>query len=197
MCDEAERFARLLANLLDMTRLESGGMEVKKEWVPVEELIGAALTRLEQRLGAREVKLSIPEETLLVAIDPALFAQVLVNPIENAIKYTPLESPLELGAFGTTTGVDIVVEDRGPGLPAGREGALFEKFVRGQHVGIGGVGLGLAISRGIVAAHGGSITAANREGGGASFRIHLPGRRQAMALLDEIRPDPEGPRGTP
>lgn len=185
VCDEAERLERLLANLLDMTRLESGGMEVKKEWIPVEEVVGAALTRLEQRLGDREVKVSIPDDTPLVAIDPVLFAQVLLNLVENAIKYTPSDSPIELRARATSTGVEIAVEDRGPGLPAGRESTLFEKFVRGQHPGIGGVGLGLAISRGIVAAHGGTIGAVNRTEGGASFRIQLPGHGAPPSMLDD------------
>ncbi|NUP12371.1 MAG: DUF4118 domain-containing protein [Polyangiaceae bacterium] len=185
ICDEAEHLERLLANLLDMTKLQSGGIDLKKEWVPLEEIVGAALGRLERRLSGRNVVVHVPDETLLVEVDPVLFVQVFVNVLENATKYTPPGSPIEIGAKADADGVEITIEDRGPGLPPGAERTLFDKFVRGRHVGIAGAGLGLAITRGIVEAHGGTIVAENRPGGGATFRIDL----KLSEPAPEFRPD--------
>jgi two-component system sensor histidine kinase KdpD len=120
------------------------------------------------------VTTALPEALPLVSIDPVLLEQVFVNLIENATKYTPPGSPLELRARCTTVGVEILVADRGPGVPPGLEERVFERFYRGTHVGVGGAGLGLPISRGIVEAHGGTLTVRAREGGGAEFRVLLP-----------------------
>ena len=173
VCEEAERLERLVANLLDMTRLESGGLEPKREWVPVDELVGAALSRLEAKLADRKVSTRIDADVPLLSIDPVLMQQVLVNLLENALKYTPAGSPLELAAWRDGGSVVLEVSDHGPGLPQDAE-RLFEKFQRGQHVGIAGVGLGLSICRGIVEAHGGRLSAENRAQGGACFRLRLP-----------------------
>jgi two-component system sensor histidine kinase KdpD len=170
--DEAARLAHLVENLLEMTRVEAGGLEVHKEWVPIEELVGAVLNRFESSLEKRDVRISVPSE-LLAPVDPVLFEQVLVNLIENALKHTPPESPIEISAKSEDGFVAIEVADRGPGLPKGSEASIFEKFVRGEGRGRG-VGLGLAICRGIVQVHGGTIEAKNRAGGGASFRVTLP-----------------------
>lgn len=174
ICEEAERMERLVANLLDMTRLESGGLRVRREWVPLEEIIGSALTRLESRLGGRAVTTRLAEGMPLLSVDPLLIEQVLVNLLENAAKYTPAGSPIEVGARWDDAMVTIEVADRGLGLPEEALGKVFEKFYRGPHVGIGGVGLGLSICKGMVEAHGGSIEVFNREGGGAVFRLTLP-----------------------
>lgn len=172
--DEAERLERLVANLLDMTRLESGGLALKRDWVPLDEMIGSALTRLETRLGAREVSVAIAPEVPLVLVDPVLFEQVFVNLLENAVKYTPKGSPLEVLARKDGERVEIEVRDRGEGLPKDSVERVFDKFYRGPHVGVSGAGLGLPICKGIVEAHGGTLRAENRAGGGATFRISLP-----------------------
>jgi len=172
--EEAGRLERLLANLLDMTRLESGGLEPKREWVPLEEIVGAALARLEPQLAGREIASELPEDLPLAFGDPVLLEQLLINLLENAAKHTPPGSPLELRAREADGALELELSDRGPGLAPGDETRIFEKFQRGARARGGGVGLGLAICRGIAAAHGGSLTAENRPGGGARFRLVLP-----------------------
>jgi two-component system, OmpR family, sensor histidine kinase KdpD len=171
--EEAERLNRLIRNLLDMTRLDSGAVKVKKEWLPLEELVGAALNRVEARLTGRELSVDLPRDLPLVPCDAVLIEQALINLLENAAKYST--GPLEVSA--ALRGEEVVVEvaDRGPGIPPGEEGRIFEKFHRAVREGSAeGVGLGLTICRAIVAAHGGRIWAQNREGGGAAFRFALP-----------------------
>jgi two-component system, OmpR family, sensor histidine kinase KdpD len=173
--DEADRLNRLLGNLLNMTRIESGGIDVRKEWQPLEEVVGASLNHVEKTLGSRQVRTHLPEDLPLVPIDGALIEQVLVNLLENAIKYTPDDTEIELEAREIEGFVEISVADRGPGLPEGDEIRVFEKFYRGKHRGDrGGVGLGLPICRGIVEVHGGRIWAERREGGGVVFRFTIP-----------------------
>ncbi len=174
ICTEADRMERLVTNILDTVRLESGGLVPKKEWVPLEEIVGSALARLETKLGDREVRLDLPETLPLLRVDPILFEQVIVNLIENALKYAGPGGPIEVEARSSESAVEVTVADRGPGLPPGDEERVFEKFYRGPTARGGGVGLGLPICRGIVQAHGGSLAAENRPGGGASFRIRLP-----------------------
>jgi two-component system sensor histidine kinase KdpD len=171
--EEAERLNRLIRNLLDMTRLESGAVKVRKEWLPIEEVIGGALNHLDTRLGAREVKVDLPGELPLVPCDAVLVEQLLINLLENAAKYST--GPIEIKATFGTDEMAVEVNDRGPGIPAGEEEKIFEKFHRpAREGGKEGVGLGLTICRAIAAAHGGKIWALNREGGGASFRFTLP-----------------------
>jgi two-component system sensor histidine kinase KdpD len=171
--DESERLNRLIRNLLDMTRLESGAVRVTKEWLPLEEVIGAALTRMESRLVDRDVRVQLPPDLPLAPLDATLIELALLNLLENAIKYG--SDPIEMTARATAGNIVVEVADRGAGIPTGQETQVFEKFhtaVReGSH---GGVGLGLAICRAIVAAHGGRIWVHNREGGGASFQFTLP-----------------------
>jgi two-component system sensor histidine kinase KdpD len=174
IAEEAERLERLLANLLDMTRLESGGVELRREWVPVEEIVGAVLGRLEPRLAGRPVRTELPSELPLLAADPLLLEQLLLNLIENAVKYTPPASPIEITATVRDGELELTVADRGPGLPRGEESRVFEKFFRGAHPGVPGAGLGLAICRAIAEAHGGKLMAESRPGGGALFRLLLP-----------------------
>lgn len=190
--DEASRLARLVSNLLDMTRVESGGLDVKKEWVPVEEIVGTALGRVEARLAGRDVHTEVAPE-ILVPVDPVLVEQVLVNLLENALKHTPDGTPIEVRAEQSPGHVTIEVSDRGPGVAEGNETRIFEKFVRASTAG-GGVGLGLAICRGIVQAHGGTIEATNRAGGGATFRITLPvdGEPPEVPSDDETLPERDG-----
>jgi two-component system sensor histidine kinase KdpD len=173
--DEAERLNRLLGNLLSMTRIESGGVQVQKEWQPLEEVVGAALNHVEKLLHGRRALVRIPDDLPLVQIDGALIEQVLVNLLENAIKYTPEETTIELTARTADGAVVVEVADRGPGLSEADLDRVFEKFYRGAHAGDrGGVGLGLSICRGIVEAHGGRIWAGNRDGGGATILFTIP-----------------------
>jgi two-component system, OmpR family, sensor histidine kinase KdpD len=172
--EEAKRLNRLVRNLLDMTRLEGGALRVKKEWQPIEEVVGSALNRTEEALSGRQVLTDLGRELPLVPLDAVLIEQVLVNLLENAVKYTPPGSPVQIRARKCPTGVEIVVADRGPGIPAGEEQRIFEKFYRVNGGQGGGVGLGLAICRGIVMAHGGQLFVDRRPGGGAEFRFQLP-----------------------
>jgi len=189
IAEEADRLERLLGNLLDMTRLESRGVELRREWVPIEEIVGAALTRLENLLEGRQVQTSLPEDLPLVAADPLLLEQLIINLVENALKYTPPESPIEIEAAAREGRLELVVADRGPGLARGEETRVFEKFFRGAHRGMPGVGLGLAICRAIAEAHGGSLEAENRAGGGALFRLVLPLDAEAPAgAVSELAP---------
>ncbi|HEY8080401.1 MAG TPA: sensor histidine kinase KdpD [Labilithrix sp.] len=168
---EAERLNRLLRNLLDMTRLDAGAVRPNKEWQPIEESVGAALERTEIVLGDRPIETKLDRDLPLVAYDPTLLQQVLVNLLENAAKHTPPGTPIAIAARATEGGVEITVSDRGPGVPD--ESRVFEKFWRGANE-RSGVGLGLAICRGIVTAHGGRIWVENRDGGGAAFHFTLP-----------------------
>jgi two-component system sensor histidine kinase KdpD len=172
--EEAERLNRLVQNLLEMTRLESGALQLQREWHPPEEVIGAALSRLGKRLAGRRVTARVPPDLPLVAIDDVLIEQVLVNLLDNALKYTPPGSPINILATATDRAVTVEVADRGPGLPRGEEDKVFEKFYRGQPAGGRGAGLGLAICEGIVRAHGGRIWAHNLPEGGVAFLFTLP-----------------------
>jgi two-component system sensor histidine kinase KdpD len=171
--EEAEHLNQIIRNVLDMTRLEVKAISVQKEWQSLEEIVGVVFNRLADKLNGRQVTTSIPIDLPLIPFDPLLIEQVIMNLLDNVIKYTPEGSPLELSA--EIKGKDVVIElaDRGPGIPLGDEERIFEKFVRGTAVG-GGIGLGLTICRSIINAHGGRIWAENRLGGGAVFRFTLP-----------------------
>ena len=171
--EEAERLNRLVQNLLEMTRLESGALQLRKEWHPLEEIIGAALSRLGKELGDRHVETRVPPDLPLVPIDDVLIEQVLVNLLDNAVKYTPGGSPIRIMATATDEAVTVEVADHGPGLPRGEEDRVFEKFYRATPGGRG-AGLGLAICQGIVRAHGGNIWAQNLPEGGVAFLFTLP-----------------------
>ena len=174
--EEAERLSRLVGNILDMTRLESG-VELRCELYPLEEIVGSALQRVEAQLTGREILTNLPEDLPLISVDDLLFGQVLVNLLENAAKYTPLGSPIEISARATQDKLELDISDRGPGLNAGDESRIFEKFYRGQRKTgreTRGAGLGLPICKAIIRAHHGTITASNRMDGGAVFHIRLP-----------------------
>jgi two-component system sensor histidine kinase KdpD len=172
--EEALRLNRLVRNLLDMTRLEAGALKVQKELQPIEEVVGAALGRMDDRLRGREVHTEIPRDLPLVAFDSALIEQVLINLLENATKYTPQGSPIDVTARVRREWVEVEVADRGPGVDVKNAERVFDKFFRAREGEGGGAGLGLTICRGIVVAHGGRIWVESREGGGASFRFTLP-----------------------
>jgi two-component system, OmpR family, sensor histidine kinase KdpD len=172
--DEADRMGRLVSNLLDMTRFESGGVELRRDFYPLEEIVGTVLQRMERQLEGRAVLTELSENLPMVFVDDVLFGQVLWNLLENTAKYTAPGSPLDLVAFENDGAVTVEVRDRGPGVPPGEEERIFEKFYRGQSTGAHGAGLGLPICRAIVQAHRGTIQALARTGGGAIFRIRLP-----------------------
>ncbi|MDD5558425.1 DUF4118 domain-containing protein [Candidatus Methylomirabilis sp.] len=174
LSEEADRLNRLVNNLLEMTRLESGTLQVRKEWYPLEEVVGAALGRLAKLLRDRPVTTSLPADLPLVPIDDVLLEQVLINLLDNAVKHTPDGSPLEITAWAHDATVTVEVADRGPGLPSGDEKRVFDKFYRGSGSTSRGAGLGLAICRGIVEAHGGRIWAENRPEGGVAFCFTIP-----------------------
>jgi two-component system sensor histidine kinase KdpD len=170
--EEAEHLNRIIKNVLDMTRLESGAIQVNKEWQSLEEIVGAVVTRLGDRLSDHPLSVKMQGNLPLIPFDSLLIEQVLINLFDNAIKYTPKGTPLELSATESFYTVTVSLADRGPGIPPGEEERIFEKFVRGKSSS-SGVGLGLAICRTIIKAHGGKIWAENREGGGAVIRFTL------------------------
>ncbi len=183
--DEAARLSRLLDNLLRLTRLESGAVRLRKEPMPLEEVVGAALSRVEKILGERPVAISLPDDLPMPPLDGLLMEQLLVNLLENIGKYTPPGSPVNIGARRVGDAVELTVEDRGPGLPADALERIFDIFYRvpGEHP-PRGYGLGLAISRAVAVAHGGSIRAENRPRGGARFIVTLPLETAAPGSAD-------------
>jgi two-component system, OmpR family, sensor histidine kinase KdpD len=173
--DEARRMSTLVSNLLDMARIESGEVKLNLQWQPVEEVVGSALHATQGMLKHHIVEVHIPRDLPLVHIDALLIERVLVNLLENASKYTPPGSGITLAAEVIEDQLSVSVSDNGPGLPAGREEAVFQKFTRGERESATpGVGLGLSICRAIVESHQGKIVAARRPGGGARFSFTLP-----------------------
>ena len=183
---EAERLNRLVRNLLDMTRLDAGAVEPNKEWQAVEETVGAALARVD--VGDRPVTTDLAADLPLVAYDPILVQQVLVNLLENAAKYTPPGTAITITARAVDDAIEVAVADRGPGLPPGEEQRIFDKFYRAEKGRGGGVGLGLTICQGIITAHRGRISAQNRPGGGAEFRFTLPIEGAPPSIDEEQSP---------
>jgi two-component system, OmpR family, sensor histidine kinase KdpD len=171
----ALRMNALVNNLLDMARLEAGAVRINLQWQPLEEVLGGARTACEGALSGRPVHALLQPDLPLLHLDAVLMERVFCNLLENAVKYTPPLSAIRIAAQVDEGFVRITVDDDGPGLPAGREEAIFEKFERGQpESALPGVGLGLAVSRAIVHAHGGSIRGETRNAAGARFTILLP-----------------------
>ncbi len=184
--EEVDRLNRRIGALLDMTRVESGTLRARKEWHSIEEVIGAALARLETALGAREVRVRVPPDLPLMPLDDVLFEQVVWNLVENAHKYAPAGTAIDIDLHDTGDAVVFALSDRGPGLPPGEEARVFETFYRGRHAGLApGFGLGLAIARGLVEAHGGTLEARNRDGGGACFTVRLPREGEPPSIEPE------------
>jgi two-component system sensor histidine kinase KdpD len=172
---EADRLNRLVNNLIAMTRLEAGAIHPTKEWQPLDEVIGSAVARMEQAFAGRPVSVDLEADLPLVPVDAVLVEQVLVNLIDNACRYTPAGGEIAIRARRAGTDLVVVeVLDRGPGIPPGQEESVFERQRVGANRPGHGVGLGLAICRGIVTVHGGSIWAQHRPGGGAAFLFTLP-----------------------
>jgi two-component system sensor histidine kinase KdpD len=174
---KAQDMSDLVSKVLDLMRLDSGEIALRRDWEDVEDLVGAALNQSRDRLGDRRVELTFATDLPLVFVDAQLVVQVFVNLFDNAAKYTPPGTPIAVAARDEGGLVHVTVDDHGPGWPAGDPERLFDKFQRGIQEGtIVGVGLGLSICRAIVHAHGGSISAAPRPGGGARLELTLPTR---------------------
>ena len=187
---QAHRTAQLVNNLLDMARLQAGAVTLRLDWQSLEELAGSALRSVESALGAHVVHIALPDDLPLLYADGVLIERVLANLFENAAKYTPAGSTITLSARREGAQVVIEVSDDGPGLPPGDVETLFRKFSRGdKESSTPGVGLGLAICRAIVQAHGGQISAFNRAAPehGAVLRWTLPHRE--MPAIDAAEVD--------
>jgi two-component system, OmpR family, sensor histidine kinase KdpD len=185
--ERTQRMTDMVTNLLDMARIQSGAIRVRMEWQSLEEIIGAAIKSSQVALGAREVTVRIDPEVPLVECDAVLIERVLANLLENAGKFTPPASPVEIRVRVVGSEVQVSVRDHGPGVPKGQKESIFEKFTRGEpESAMPGVGLGLAICRAIVEAHRGRIWAESGSGDGATFSFTLPlGTPPALDLADD------------
>jgi two-component system sensor histidine kinase KdpD len=173
--EEAERLNHLITNLLDVSRIEAGAIKISKQPSDVQDLVGAALEQLGSRVGTRPVNMDIPAELPFVSVDFGLIVQTLVNVLDNALKYSPDDSPIDIRARQVGQEMQIEIADRGIGIPQQDLSHVFDKFYRIQRPdNVTGTGLGLSICKGIIEAHGGHITAENRPGGGTIIRLVLP-----------------------
>lgn len=170
---ETHRLQRLVRNLLDLTRLESGPI-LKISFCDPTDLVGTALGQLEEIAGGRDIRLQAETDGMPLGVDFVLFTQVLVNLIDNAAKYSPIDEPIDILFEADSDFWRIEVSDRGQGIPADDREKVFEKFFRRSDTDTEGSGLGLAISRGLVEAHGGHLKAESRQGGGTTMTIRLP-----------------------
>jgi two-component system sensor histidine kinase KdpD len=171
-----QRLQRLVNNLLDMTRLESGTLRLRRDWCDPADLINAARETTADALRGRTVRMDLPAGLPLVRADAGLIQQALANLIHNACVHTPPTALITLAA-GTDEAAGqlwLAVADNGPGLRPEQRDRLFDKFYRGDPGRAGGLGLGLSIARGFAEAHGGRVEAGNQPGGGARFTIFLP-----------------------
>ncbi|HEX2476297.1 MAG TPA: ATP-binding protein [Lacipirellulaceae bacterium] len=178
--DGSRRLNRVVDNLLDMNRLESGVIRPKREWCDVRELLQSAVDIERESINGRDIRLDVAEKIPLALLDHTLIEQAVAKLLANAGSHTPARLPIEIDAEYTNDHLLISVSDRGPGIPMEATERLFEKFYRGDDHKTGGLGLGLSIARGLVEAHGGRLTAENRDGGGARFTIRLPVRATDM-----------------
>jgi two-component system sensor histidine kinase KdpD len=182
--DGSHRLNRVVNNLLDMNRLESGVVQPNREWCDVRELLQSAIDVERESINGRDVRLDVPENTPLALVDHLLMEQAVAKLLANAGSHTPPRLPIEVDAECKDGQLLISVSDRGPGFSSELSERVFEKFYRGDGRRAGGLGLGLAIARGFVEAHGGKISAENRDGGGARFTINLPVRVTDEKALD-------------
>jgi two-component system sensor histidine kinase KdpD len=173
--EEADRLNRLVGNLLSMTRIESGAIKLHLEPGDIQDVVGTALEQLGNRVANHRVRASIPADFPLVPMDFTLIVQVLVNILENAVKYSPENSLIEISADLLDAKARLQVADRGVGIPSEDLTRIFDKFYRVQRPeSVSGTGLGLSISKGIIDIHNGSIYANTRHGGGTIITVELP-----------------------
>lgn len=172
---EAVRLNRLVGNLLNMTRLEAGAMKISKQPEDITDAIGAALEQLRERVGQRTVNIQAKPDLPLVSMDIVLIVQVLVNVIDNGLKYSPDNSSIDIQAQIARNKLEVAISDRGAGIPPEDLENVFNKFYRVHRPdNVQGTGLGLSICKAIIEAHGGTIRATNRSGGGTTIRLELP-----------------------
>lgn len=186
---ESLRMNRLVGNLLDMTKLQSGNLHINKELQPVDEVVGSALSYMDEKVGDHNLSTNVPQDLPLINVDPVLIQQVFVNLIENAAKYSPGKSEIDVSAVQAENEVIFAVSDRGYGIKSEDRSRIFEKFYRAEPRASTGAGLGLAICRGITEAHGGKIWAEERPGGGSVFKFSVP----AAGGLPELDLDNDEP----
>jgi two-component system sensor histidine kinase KdpD len=193
--EESSRLALLVDNLLTITRIESGAVTVNKQWYPLEEVVGSALERSKKALASRPINVRLADDLPLVKMDGVLVEQVLINLLENAAKYTPADSEIDIAARMDGPSLVVEVADRGHGLDEAERQRVFDKFYRGSAAGAGqrGAGLGLAICRAIVEVHEGRIWEENRPDGGSRFLFSMPQQEQPPQIENGL-PDPSGKR---
>jgi len=184
--ESAARLNRLVSNLLDMTRLESGNVKPRLDWCDAADVINVALRHNERELSGHPVALSLNQPLPLAKMDFVLIEQALNNLLLNAAHYTPPGTTVEIKASAAPGEMTISVADHGPGLPPESLPHVFEKFYRVPGAPAGGTGLGLSIVKGLIEAHGGRVEARNRPGGGAEFSIHLPVVGNPEPALDAV-----------
>jgi len=184
--DASRRLNRVVDNLLDMNRLESGVIRPKREWCDVRELLQSAIDIESESINNREIRLHVPDDIPLALLDHTLMVQAVAKLLANAASHTSSKLPIEIDAEYNNAELLMSVSDRGPGIPSEGQEQLFEKFYRGDDRRAGGLGLGLSIARGFVEAHGGKLTAENRDGGGARFIIRLPVRVSDVHAMEAV-----------
>jgi len=192
---EADRLTRLVSNLLDLSRIEAGVLRPTKDWEDVAALMDRVVTRLRPRLAAHPITCSVDEDLPLVELDAVQMEQVLTNLIENAGKYSPAGSPIIVGAHlrvqdDLSRRLRLTVQDRGPGIPLAERDRIFDKFYRlsGTPKGVSGTGMGLAIVKGLVEAHGGRVWVESAPGTGSNFVVELPIGRQVPGQVGPAQP---------
>jgi two-component system sensor histidine kinase KdpD len=173
---EGQRLDRYIQNLLDMTRLGHGTLQLHRDWVDAGEIVAAAVSRMHKLFPDVRIDMHLPTDTVLLHVHPALIEQALFNILENAGRFTPPEEPIRVTVRSEAGRLLVDVADRGPGIPEDERARIFDMFysvTRGDRGGKG-TGLGLAICRGMIGAHGGSVEALPHAGGGTTIRVSLP-----------------------
>ncbi len=170
----ADRLNRLVENLLDMSRLESGRLQLKRDWCDLGEIVGVAVSNFEACADDHKIEIRVQPNLPLIQVDFILIEQVLVNLLENACRYSPPGRPIQISVEQDNWAILMHIDDEGSGIPSDKLEAVFEKFYRLPGTPTGGTGLGLSISRGLIEAHGGTLRAENRREGGTRFMIRLP-----------------------
>lgn len=172
--EETDRLTLMVGNLLDLSRIEGGALRPQKDWYDIGEMIADVRTRLSGRMQQHPLDVQIEDDLPILPFDYVEIAQVLTNLIENAVKYTPSGTPITVSARHRPGRIEVAVHDAGPGIPPNQQARIFEKFYRAPGTMTAGTGIGLAISKGLVEAHGGEITVESGTGTGTTFRFTLP-----------------------
>jgi two-component system sensor histidine kinase KdpD len=182
---ELDRLTRLFQDILDMARIDAHGIVADREWVTPADIVDAATAHVRHAIDGRTLRVEAAAETE-VQVDPRLTSAALAHLLENAAQYSPHDQPISVAARAGAEGFEVTVIDRGPGLDPAELGHLFERFYRGRMARQSsfGTGMGLAITRGLLAAAGGRVWAENTPGGGSRFSIVVPGAVRAVAVVE-------------